>query len=134
MTEKFSKKALQTGGNVQPPIQEFLENAVIVSTTRGVRKGAPGPSDILNNENKCIFYKRTIKVCVVLDTVLGPSHLARHTWLCPLFSVVLEATHKASQGLLKGAVSAQKDLKCLDGDEGVAGRNARETSYPMKGH
>ena len=33
MTEKFSKKALQTGGNVQPPIQEFLENAVIVSKT-----------------------------------------------------------------------------------------------------
>ena len=41
MTEKFSKKALQTGGNIQPPIHEFLENAVIVSTTRGVRKGAP---------------------------------------------------------------------------------------------
>ena len=34
MTEKFSKKALQTGGNLQPPIQEFLENAVIVSTMR----------------------------------------------------------------------------------------------------
>jgi len=31
MTEKFSKKALQTGGNVQPPIQEFLENAVITT-------------------------------------------------------------------------------------------------------
>ena len=30
----------------------------------GVVKGGPGPYNILNNENKCVFYKRTIKVCV----------------------------------------------------------------------
>ena len=25
---------------------------------------SPGPSNILNNENKCVFYKRTFKVCI----------------------------------------------------------------------
>ena len=34
--------------------------------------------------------------------------LAQHSWLCPCFSVVPEATHKASQGPLKVAVSSQK--------------------------
>ena len=55
--------------------------------------------------------------------VLGPQHLARHTCWCPIFPGVPEATQEASQGLLKGAVSAQK---ALHGDEGVAGRNERK--------
>ena len=41
----------------------------------------------------------------------GPLCLARHTWRCPCFSVVPEATHEASRGPLKGAVSAQKALQ-----------------------
>ena len=37
-------------------------------------------------------------VSVVLDGVLGPSRLARHTSWFPCFSVVPEATHEASRG------------------------------------
>ena len=48
---------------------------------------------------------------VVVEGVLGPPRLVRHTWRCPCFSVVLGATHKASQGPLKGAVSSQKALQ-----------------------
>ena len=44
----------------------------IILTTRGVVKGGqrgsrlhpPPLPNIWNNENKCVFYKRTIKVCV----------------------------------------------------------------------
>ena len=50
----------------------------------------------------------------VFDDVLGPPRKAQHTLHFPFFSVVLEATHKASQGPLKGAVSA---LKALRGSE-----------------
>ena len=35
---------------------------------------------------------------VVIDGVLGPPRLARHTWRCPCISVVPEATHEASRG------------------------------------
>ena len=60
-------------------------------------------------EKKCVFNKRKIKVCVSwYDGVLGPPRLARHTWRCLCISVVPEATHEASQGPLKGAMSAQK--------------------------
>ena len=47
----------------------------------------------------------------VLNGVLVPPSLVRHTWRCPCFSVVPEATHEASRGPLKGAVSAQKALQ-----------------------
>ena len=35
----------------------------------------------------------------VIDTLLGPPRLSRHSWPCPCISVVPEATHEASQGL-----------------------------------
>ena len=35
---------------------------------------------------------------VVLDGVLGPPRIARHTCRCPCISVVPEATHEASRG------------------------------------
>ena len=35
---------------------------------------------------------------VVVDGVLGPPRMARHTWRCPCISVVPEATHEASRG------------------------------------
>ena len=60
---------------------------------------------------------------IVLDTVKGPPHLVQHINKV-LESPVPEATHDASQGPLKGAVSAQKALR--DGDGGVAGRNYRD--------
>ena len=50
----------------------------------------------------------------VLYGVLGPICLARHTWPCPCFFVVPEATHAANRGPLKGFVSA---LKALQGSE-----------------
>ena len=46
-----------------------------------------------------------------LKGVLGPPPLARHTWGCPCFCVAPEAMHEASQGPLKGAMSAQKALQ-----------------------
>ena len=48
---------------------------------------------------------------VVLDSVMGPLHLARHTWQCPWFSVVPGAMHEVGQGPLKGAMSSHKDLQ-----------------------
>ena len=42
----------------------------------------------------------------VFDSVLGILSLARHTWRCPCFSVFREATHEASGGPLKVAMSA----------------------------
>ena len=47
---------------------------------------------------------------ILLDGVLGPTHLARHTWQRYCISLVPESTHEASWGPLKGAVSAQKAL------------------------
>ena len=51
---------------------------------------------------------------LVLDSVCGPLRLVRHTWWCLCISAVPEATHKASRGPLKGAVSAQKGLLYSD--------------------
>ena len=42
---------------------------------------------------------------------MGPLCLARHTWWCCCISVVPEATHEASRGPEKGAMSAQKGLQ-----------------------
>ena len=51
---------------------------------------------------------------VVLDSVLGPQRLVGHTWLCACISVAPEATHEASRGPLKGAVSARKAHQCSE--------------------
>ena len=48
---------------------------------------------------------------VVVDGVLGPLPLVRHTRGCPCFSIVPEAMHEASRGPLKEAVSAEKPFK-----------------------
>ena len=48
---------------------------------------------------KCVFNKHTIRVSVSCF------------WRCPWFCVVLEATHEARQGPLKGTVSDQKSLQ-----------------------
>ena len=61
---------------------------------------------------KCIFNNAQSRFAsAVFDDVLGPPLLAWHTRRCPFFSVVPEATHEASRGPLKGAVSAQKALQ-----------------------
>ena len=53
----------------------------LVLQYRGWRKGGPVTQYFRINENKCVFNKRTIKVCnkFVLDSVVGPLRLARHT-------------------------------------------------------
>ena len=48
---------------------------------------------------------------VIVDGVLGPPRLAPTTPDGVLVSIVPEATHEASLGSLKGAVSAQKVLQ-----------------------
>ena len=63
---------------------------------------------------------------VVLDSVLGPPRLARHTLRCPCFS---ESGSKGRdlQGPFKGHYGSSKSpSRVRDGDEGVAGRNRRE--------
>ena len=47
---------------------------------------------------------------VVLDGILEPPFIAEHTQQRPSFSAVPEAMHEASQGPLKGVVSAKKAL------------------------
>ena len=42
---------------------------------------------------------------VVVDGVLGPPRLARHTWWCPCISVIPEATHETETRELLGAKS-----------------------------
>ena len=72
---------------------------------------------------------------VVVDGVLGPLRLARHTWRCPCISVVPEATHEASRGPEKGAVSAQKALRGSETEtrELLGGTEENRVS-PMRGH
>ena len=78
----------------------------------------------------CVYNKRTIKVCISCclqcPGTYAPS--AVHLTVRPCISVVLEVTHKASRGPLKGAVSARKALQGSerDGNEGVSGRKGRE--------
>ena len=48
---------------------------------------------------------------VVVDGVLGLPRLARHTGRYPCIAVVPEATHEASRGPERGAMSAQKALR-----------------------
>ena len=61
--------------------------------------------------------------------------LARNTLLCPSFSVVPEATLKASQGPLKSAMSAQKALQGSKTEaRELLGGMEEKTVSPMRGH
>ena len=72
---------------------------------------------------------------VVVDGVLGPPRLARHTWRCPCISVVPEATHEASRGPEKGAVSAQKALRGSETEtRELLGGTEENSVSPMRGH
>ena len=70
---------------------------------QGVVKGGSGPPTFLEQRKESLVAFSTNAqsrfVSVVLDCVLR---------LCPCIFVVLEAMHEASQGPLKGLVSAQK--------------------------
>ena len=64
----------------------------------------------------------------VVDGGLGPRQ-------CPCISVVLEATHEASRGPEKGAVSAQKALRGFETEtrELLGGTEENSVSL-MRGH
>ena len=72
---------------------------------------------------------------VVVDSVLGPPRLARHTYRCPCISVVPEATHEASRRPEKGAVTAQKVLRGSETEtrELLGGTEENSVSL-MRGH
>ena len=85
---------------------------------------------------KCVFNKRTIKVCVSCG------------WRCPGTSVAPSTAHlKVSLYLCSSRSNARGELRALegrrvspkspwrgrDGDEGVAGKNGREWSFPDEG-
>ena len=71
----------------------------------------------------------------LFDSVLGLPCLARHTCWCPCISVVPEATHEASQGPLKGDVSAQKALQGSETEtREFLGETEENSAFPMRGH
>ena len=61
------------------------------------------------NKKKCVFIKRFESA--VLDSVLGPARLARHTWQCPCFSVVPKAMQEVSRGPLRAPYHLKKLFK-----------------------
>ena len=61
-----------------------------------------------------------------LDIVLGLPELAQHTWRCPLFFLVPEATHEARRG--PWWAPCQKSLRQRHG-----GSNGREKYFSDKG-
>ena len=69
---------------------------------------------------------------VVVDGVLGPPRLARHTLWCPCISVV---KHGADRGPLKGTVSAQKALQGSETETRELLRGTKEKSISLsRGH
>ena len=62
---------------------------------------------------KCNFFNnRTINICASYFRKCPRTFgLAQLTGQCPCYSVVSKVTHEASEGLLKGVVSAQKALQ-----------------------
>ena len=92
------------------------------------------------NPNHCekgVFFANTQFrfASVVLDAVLGPPRLARHTCRCPSTSGVVDATHKANQGPLKGAVSAQKAIQGSKTETRELLGGTKESSVsPMRGN
>ena len=90
---------------------EFQSNFSAISS-RGRARGAQALQIVGRTKTGAFLTNAQSRFAsVVLDGVLGPPHLAWHIWRCPCFCVVPEATHKASRGPLKGAVSAQKPFK-----------------------
>ena len=72
---------------------------------------------------------------VVVDGVLGLPRLARHTCRCPCISVVPEATHEASRGPEKGAVSAPKALRGSETEtRELLGGTQENSVSPKRGH
>ena len=85
-----------------------------VLSTSGV-VGGLGPSpNIWNNKNKCVLYKRAIKLCV------------RCSSRCPVTSPPSAAHLTVSLFLCSSKSNARGESRVRDGDEGVSERNERE--------
>ena len=69
---------------------------------------------------------------VVVDGVLRPPRLARHTWQCPCISG--SNAQGESRALEGRRVSSISPSRVRDGDEGVAGRNYGKYSLLARGH
>ena len=100
------------------------------------RKGAEAPQIFGTIKTSALSTMAILRFAsVVLDSVLRPKRLACHHCWCPCISVFPEATHKASRGPLKGAVSA---LKALQGSETetmeLLGGTTEDSVFPMRGH
>ena len=99
------------------------ERRVVIETThqggwKGGAKGGIGPPNFWNIENKRVFNKCTIKVCISC------------CWRCPCISVSSEATYESRLRAREGRrVRSKSPSRFWDRDEGVAGRNERE-QYP----
>ena len=73
------------------------------------------------NVKRCVFNKRTIKVCVSC------------CWWCPGTSAPSEAHLTVSLYLSSSRSNARRKSRVKDGDEGVTGSNGREIYLPNKG-
>ena len=85
--------------------------------------------------SKCVFNKRTIKVCVSCcwrcpgTSVPSTPHLTMSLYLCSSGSNA-RGKSRAWEGR---RVSSKSPSRVRDGDEGVAGRNGREYCFPDEG-
>ena len=93
---------------------------------------------ISGEEKTSLFDKRTIKVCTRCSwRCLGSWDLLRlmwHSWVCPWFFVFPEATHKASRGPLKDAMSVQKTLQGFEIETRELLGGTKEKLFPTRGH
>ena len=72
---------------------------------------------------------------VVIDGILGPPRLARHNCRCPCISAVPDATHEASRGSEKSAVSAQKAFQGSETEtRELLGGTEEDSVCPTRGH
>ena len=135
---QFSQFVLDDGDNVWPEVPVLVE--VDFDVDFDICQQASLVTSLLNSilltfhiqvhlcKKRCVYRNTQIKVCI--------SYFWRcpgtwHTRQSPCFSVVPEATYKASRGPLEGhIVSSKSPSRVHDRDKGVAGRNGREKYFP----
>ena len=116
-----------------PPVGLSFRYNVKFGKERGTKR-APGPPNFWNNKNKCVFNKRTIKVCVSCWRCQGTSapsaaHLTVSLYLCSSRS----NARGESRALQGHCDSSKNQSRVRDREEGVTGRNGREIVFPRWG-
>ena len=87
---------------------------LIYCWAKGGLRGAQD-SPIIWIIKRSVFLTNTQSSFDKIDIVLRPLRLVCHTWRCPYFSVVPEATDEARlRGPLKGTASAKKTLQVYE--------------------